>query len=806
MPAHDHRCAAAGLLIAAALMLVFLPLRSGMAAKGDQALMLLVFVNDRNIGKIGEFSLRDGALFARPEELHELGFRVPPRLVETKDGFVALADLPNFAARLDRTAQTLHVTAGLEALLPALLQAGVPASKDYHVESGLGTTLNYDVIGTSVNGRPFGSGMFDARAFSPFGVLSTDALAYAGAATPIPNNQTAIRLDSTYVYSDPESMRRYRAGDFITGALSWTRSIRMGGLQVNSDFSMRPDLITFPVPEVAGSVAVPSTVDVLVNGSRSLSQQVQPGPFQVQQLPIVTGAGTVQMTVTNALGQQVTTELPFYASASLLAPGLQTYSAEAGLVRQNWGVVSNDYGSAAGSATYRRGLTSYLTLEGHAEASHGLFMGGAGGVFNVADFAVANLALAGSGGGNHSGGQVAAGIQRTGQVFNFGTQAVVASSRFGDVAAINGDPISQLALTANAGVSLGRFGSLGAAYTAIDRAMQPSPVPVAAPPGLILPQQSAPLAPSFFVPAQRSRLVTASYSTQIGDVALFATGFRDFANRESTGIFVGLTIPLGSRSSASVSAEREASRTTGQVQATQTANTIGDWGYNVLGAVDHPDHEFAQVSYMSPWALVFAGADRNGNVTTTQAEARGAVSFVDGGLFPSNRIDDAFAVVDTDGVEGIRVDRENRYVGTTDSSGRFLIPDLRSFDLNRISIDPLDAPVDAVVARTVQEVRPLDRSGIVVHFPVKPSRGALVKIIDDAGKPIPVGSVATLKSSGAAAPVGYDGEAYIVNLQAHNEVNVEWRDGRRCAVTFGYQPAPGQIQTIGPLKCQAASP
>lgn len=805
MRAHDHRCAAGGLLIAAALMLAFLLPRPAMAAKGDQTLMLLVFVNDHSIGKIGEFVLRDGALFARPEELRELGFRIPPRLSETKDGLVALADLPNFSARLDRATQTLHVTAGLDALLPALLQAGVPAGKDYHVESGLGTTLNYDVIGTSVNGRQFGSGMFEAREFSPFGVLSTDALAYTGSAPSTPNSETVIRLDSTYVYSDPESMRRYRAGDFITGALSWTRSIRMGGLQVNSDFSMRPDLITFPLPEVAGSVAVPSTVDVLVNGSRALSQQIQPGPFQVQQLPVVTGAGTVQMTVTNALGQQVTTELPFYASASLLAPGLQTYSAEAGLVRQNWGVVSNDYGSAAGSATYRRGLTSYLTLEGHAEASHGLFMGGAGGVFNVANLAVVNLALAGSGGGNHSGGQVSAGIQRTGQVFNFGTQAVVASSRFGDVAAINGDPTSQLALTANAGVSLGRFGSLGGAFTAINRNMQPS-VSVVSAPGLILPQQSAPLAPSFFVPVERSRMVTVSYSTQIGDVALFATGFRDFADHESTGVFVGLTIPLGSRSSASVSAQREDDKSTGQVQATQTANTIGDWGYNVLGAVDHPDHEFAQVSYMSPWALVFAGADRSGGVTTMQAEARGAVSFVDGALFPSNRIDDAFAVVDTDGVEGIRVDRENRYMGTTDSSGRFLVPDLRSFDLNRISIDPLDAPVDAVVAQTVQEVRPLDRSGVVVHFPVKPSRGALVRIVDDAGKPIPVGSVATLKSSGAAAPVGYDGEAYIVDLQAHNEVNVERRDGRRCSVTFDYKPIPGQIQAIGPLKCQAANP
>ena len=50
------------------------------------------------------------------------------------------------------------------------------------------------------------------------------------------------------------------------------------------------------------------------------------------------------MSVTNALGQQVTTTLPFYASSNLLAPGLQTYSAEIGAVRRNWGVVSDDYG------------------------------------------------------------------------------------------------------------------------------------------------------------------------------------------------------------------------------------------------------------------------------------------------------------------------------------------------------------------------------------------------------------------------------------------------------------------------------
>ena len=53
----------------------------------------------------------------------------------------------------------------------------------------------------------------------------------------------------------------------------------------------------------------------------------------------------------------------FYASSNLLAPGLQTYSAELGAVRRNWSVVSNDYGALAASATYRRGLSPILTIK-----------------------------------------------------------------------------------------------------------------------------------------------------------------------------------------------------------------------------------------------------------------------------------------------------------------------------------------------------------------------------------------------------------------------------------------------------------
>ena len=158
---------------------------------------------------------------------------------------------------------------------------------------------------------------------------------------------TAVRLDSAYTFADVNSLRRYSLGDFINGGLSWTRPVHLEGAQIRSDFSMRPDLVTFPLPTVTGSTAVASSVSVLADGNLIVASQVGAGPFEVPQLPVVSGAGTISMTVTNALGQQVTLTQPFYASSSLLDPGLQTFAVQSGLVRRNWGTVSNDYGKFA---------------------------------------------------------------------------------------------------------------------------------------------------------------------------------------------------------------------------------------------------------------------------------------------------------------------------------------------------------------------------------------------------------------------------------------------------------------------------
>jgi outer membrane usher protein len=753
----------------------------------DQKLLLEVWVNGRSIGKIGEFTLRRGKLMARPDELRDLGFRVPDSYASRPGTLVALSDLHGLTWTIDQKNQILRVTASDSALLPTLLQpVGREAPTGRRViESGTGMTLNYDVAGTFASGQTGASASADLRSFAPWGIVSSDWLGFAGASSGSNGATRAIRLDSAYTFADVNSLRRYTLGDFITSGLAWNRPFHIEGAQIRSDFSMRPDLITFPLPTLNGSATVPSTVDVLVNGNLVASNQVDPGPFEIQQLPVISGAGTITMTMTNAQGQQVSVTQPFYGGTALLAPGLQTFSVQTGLARRNWGAVSNDYGKMAGTAFYRRGLTQRFTVEAAAEGTPGAFMGGAGGAVVVGKMGLVNFDVAASSSSGQLGELFSLGAQHIGTKFSLGGSAILANRNYRDVASMNGDGIPRKQLSAFTGLNLRHFGTAGLAYAGVDEDASPTLVQA---PG---------------TQAEHSHVVTANYSMQFHRISFYAVEFRDLDTSGSSGLQGGFTIPLGRRSSASLSGSSNGS---GQAQVQQSAVRIGDWGYQAYVSEGNSSHEFGQVQYKSPVGLFSAGVDQSGGQTTVRLETQAAVSLVDKGLFPSNTIYDSFAIVDTGPVKHVHVYQENRDVGTTDKAGRLLVPDMRAFDVNHLGIEPADVPADATLSVDKKVVRPQDRSGVVVRFPIQFSHAALLHLVDAGGVPAPLGSTATLRATGAIFPVGYDGDAYVEGLSPHNELAVELPNGRHCTVAFDYKAVPGDIPSIGPLRCMEKKP
>ena len=68
---------------------------------------------------------------------------------------------------------------------------------------------------TPASQQPTGGALLDLRAFSPYGVLENSGLINI---TPYAGQATTVRLGTTFDYADPDGLRRWRAGDVITGA------------------------------------------------------------------------------------------------------------------------------------------------------------------------------------------------------------------------------------------------------------------------------------------------------------------------------------------------------------------------------------------------------------------------------------------------------------------------------------------------------------------------------------------------------------------------------------------------------------
>ena len=100
-----------------------------------------------------------------------------------------------------------------------------------------------------------------------------------------------MRYDTTWRFTDEQRLLTYETGDFVTGALPWSSSVRVGGVQLSRDFAVRPDLVTYPLPAFAGEAAVPTSLDLFINGFKSSTTELQPGPYTLTNVPFINGAG-----------------------------------------------------------------------------------------------------------------------------------------------------------------------------------------------------------------------------------------------------------------------------------------------------------------------------------------------------------------------------------------------------------------------------------------------------------------------------------------------------------------------------------
>ncbi len=770
-------------------------------------LQLEIFIDDRPAHVIGAFlRLPDGRMSSERRELREVGIAAPGSGPDNEP--IVLDAVPGLTYRYDETRQTIHLTAPLNLRSTHDYDGQSAALDSVPVQSATGLVLNYDLFTSALRSPTSpgityqgGSATLDGRFFTQFGTLNQTAILGSTTSAQV----TALRLETNFTYSSPNSLTVYKAGDTITSGLGWTRPLRMGGLQMQRNFALRPDLVTLPLPSVSGSAAVPSTLDVYVNNIRTFSQEVDQGPYRINNLPLVGGDGTARVVLRDASGHEIEQKLPFYSSARLLKPGLLDYSVEAGFPRHYFGVKSDDYSSKfVANGSLRRGIFDWLTLESHAEAGAGLYNGSVGAVTRVFNRGALTTALAASHSHTGNGMQTYAAFDT--RMFGIGLN--VSSQRsfgvYDDLASVTA---AVAPTNSSTQVATGGNSDPYAIRTSIrppraqDRISLSLPLPfdrsTSVGMSLINQRDSQNL---------RSRLVSMSISRNLPyRASAYATAYTDLIQRKQAGVYFGLSVPIGDKISSSVGAStgRNGWNATADVSRALGRET-GDYGWRVRGVAGRGQttYEAANLSYRSPYGRLEVNGSQQSGTSYGSAGFDGSFSWLGGGIHAANRIDDSFAVVDV-GVPNVDVLYENRRVGKTDSRGQLLIPELRSFQRNKIEIDPRGLPVNSDAPTTQNILAPADRSGVLVDFKVKTNVAAAVVILrDKAGKDLPAGATGKLDGGTSAFVVGYDGRSYVPGLARNNRVLVDLGPGKSCTATFDFVAQPNTQVTIGPVVCQ----
>ncbi|MGH6893316.1 MAG: fimbria/pilus outer membrane usher protein [Dongiaceae bacterium] len=711
--------------------------------------------------------LPDGAVLAPVEDANRWRLRFDQsQLVDSAgERFLPLASVPGLKLELDEPRSLLTLSADPSTLTTTALAIGSGPAPQPN-ELGPGGFLNYDVLVqqstvATNNGAQLRLGLFDG-----FGVLTSEHSFSSG------SNDVALRLVTTLRKDLPASLNTLRLGDFSSAPGTIGQAALIGGVQWGTNFGLQPSLVTFPFQTLTGEATLPSTVDVYLNGALRSSVNAPPGPFEIAQIPVITGQGMLQMVVTDALGRSVLVEQPFFASAHLLQAGLHEQSWELGALREDFGIASNRYGRMAAITTHRWGLDDRLTAELRAEALSEQQLLGAGVAVLAGRHGIVLANFAYGGDQDARGGRATLGYQGQWNAFSLGAELRATEAAFkqvGDGTTPAAPPSSTAALTL--GWSSERVGSFGLALVnEVSRT------------------------------GSDAKVVNLSWSSEVGaDGHLALSYFEDFAVAGRRGAALTYTHAVGDHTSASLTMNDDDGDSPRAVaQAQHSLDRDPGWGWR-MRADDQGDGS-AELALQTDNGIYRVGGDKAGSDTRGFANATGGLVWFSGSMLPARRIESAFGLVRVPGMAGVRVYFENDLFGVTDKDGELLLPTLRPYQANEVRIEIEDLPFDAVVATDRMSGVPYFGSGVVFEFPARIERSVTLTLLQRDGRPVPAGARLRV-AEGPAVPVGEAGFAFVALPEVHNRLVASWSNGA-CSAELELPASHEALPDLGRILCQ----
>lgn len=606
----------------------------------------------------------------------------------------------------------------------------------------------------------------DVSALIDGGLFSTAGLGQLGL---LYGDGTLVRLDTRWTRDDPQRLTRLTLGDAITRGGAFGRSLRFGGVQWGREFALRPDLVTFPLPEIGEAAALPSAVDVYVDNTLRARDTVPAGPFQLSEVPVLSGAGEIRLVITDLLGRSRIVRYAFYAAPELLRQGLSDYTFEAGFERRNYGRDSLDYGPGFSAGTWRYGVSDRLTVEVHAEASAHLRVFGAGYSLLLPWIGVLSSGVA-QGGGDSDGGELFVTLDRQGRRWSYNAQYLAASEGFLRLGETEAATLRRSLLTSTWRV--GNGASLSVGWFDDQR------------------------------PDGRIATLNAGYAQQLrAGLSLSLGATADLRGDDADSVLLTLAYSFSPSMSTYAYAQRSDAGTIGQVGVLRNPLHELDWSARATAQAGLVDRVSVGGDYRSTRGALHADFE-DGDQDALRLGVDTSLVALGRDLAWTRPLTGPFALVETETDQAIHVQFENRRTGSARAGAPLLIPNLRPYQANRISVTQADFGIEQRLDSFERKIEAPGYGGVRVRFVADshPVRRIELRLPD--GRAVPAGS----DIAGGAEPafVGLRGEAVFGAAAGRHRLQVSWSDGE-CVAQIDLHVSDTLLLPPLALPCLSAS-
>lgn len=690
---------------------------------------LSTVVIDNNLGNaLVDLAWEGDVLTIDASSARDAGLPVP----EDFSGYVPVKNLHVASWEFSRLNQTLIVKLFRNGDGPNDINFAHEQRRAEKFDPMLALLIDYDITATHDKRDTLAAGALYPR-FAKGNFLVGSSLQFT--TSPAKNYNAITRLDSSVTIAYPETGLVVKGGDYISAGETTQRSLRFAGLQVASDFALRPDLITHPLPAFDGQVSVPTGVDLVVNDKRFTAGELEAGSFNVKNVPVNPGRGEVSVILRDALGREQIETTRLYVSRELLAKGLWQGGINAGFLRKNYGRLSNDYRDFGASFILRHGMNPNVTVGISGEAGLGVANLGASTEFTVGGIALISAQARWSHSNDGTGALMQFGIESMGERVSGKFEVIHPTHRYRDIAAAAGDNFLPSQINAMVNFRLQPQTNVQLTASRLTRPYDPR-----------YPRLESSI-----------NMLRANARTPLNQrIDVYADAAYRKGDRRDFSVLAGIMVQLGNRAQAMSSATRSRDNTTVQATYSRPDITPGEVGYGVQAVHSNVDRLAGSVAYRSRFSRVEGQAELVDGSGAVRIGTRGTLVATGGTVYARNQTGGAYAFVKTGDIGGVTVTRENRLAGVSDAQGRMLVEEITPLVPTQFDIDPDKLPQDAIAKSTYQRVS-ISRGGVGrVEIDIRGYRSIPIRVIDNSGAPLPLGLVLRAES-GNSYMVGYDG-------------------------------------------------